>query len=146
LILTHPSARGDDVFWYRLPVNINSPFPQLKKSLCSVFFGEPSSPLPPKQQFVDASKSQNHSFPFSDTTLTTTTMSSNAPPTTTSPDRPSTNNSQDLLITPNHIPVVTQTEENDPLEHLIQAIAVTENQHVSPSYLANEYEDEMTLD
>ncbi len=35
----HPSARGDDVFWYRLPVNINRPLSQLKKSLCSVFFG-----------------------------------------------------------------------------------------------------------
>ena len=115
----HPSARGDDVFWYRLPVNINRPLPQLKKSLRSVFFGDPSSPLQSEQQFGDASKSQNHTFPFSDITLTTTTMSSNAPPTTTSPDRPSTNNPQDLLITPNHIPVVTQTEENSPLEHLI---------------------------
>jgi hypothetical protein len=73
-------------------------------------------------------------------------MSSNAPPTTTSPDRPSTNNPQDLLITPNHIPVVTQNEGNSPFEQLIQAIAVTENQHVSPSYLANEYDDEMALD
>jgi hypothetical protein len=43
-------------------------------------------------------------------------MSSNAPPTTTSPDRPSTNNPQALLITPNHIPVVTQTEENSPFQ------------------------------
>ena len=73
-------------------------------------------------------------------------MPSNAPPTTTSPDRPSTNNPQDLLITPNHIPVVTQNEGNSPFEQLIQAIAVTENQHVSPSYLANEYDDEMALD
>ena len=71
-------------------------------------------------------------------------MSSNAPPTTTSPDRPSTNNHQDLLITPNRIPVVTQTEENDPLNQLIQAFAVTGNEPVSPSFLANQYEDEMT--
>ena len=55
-------------------------------------------------------------FPLSDSTLTTTIMSSNAPPTTTSPDRPSTNNPQALLITPNHIPVVTQTEENSPFQ------------------------------
>ncbi len=73
-------------------------------------------------------------------------MSSNAPPTTTSPDRPSTNNHQDLLITPNRIPVVTQTEENDPLNQLIQAFAVTGNEPVSPSFLANQYEDEMTMD
>ena len=25
-VANHPSARGDDVFWYRLPVNINSPW------------------------------------------------------------------------------------------------------------------------
>ena len=71
-------------------------------------------------------------------------MSSNAPPTTTSPDRPSTNNPQDLLITPNHIPVVTQTKDNNPFEHLIWAIAITETEHVSrPSFLANQYDDEM---
>ena len=50
-------------------------------------------------------------------------MSSNAPPTTTSTDHPSTNNPQDLLITPHRIPVVTQTEGNSPLDHLIRAIA-----------------------
>ena len=71
-------------------------------------------------------------------------MSSNASPMTTSPDCPSTNNPQDLLITPNRIPVVTQTEENSPFDHLIRAIAVTETEHVSPSFLANQYEDEMT--
>jgi hypothetical protein len=72
-------------------------------------------------------------------------MSSNAPPMTTSPDRPSTNNPQDLLITPNHIPVVTQTEDNSlPFEHLIRAIAITDHEHVSPSILDNQYEDEMT--
>jgi hypothetical protein len=63
-ISEHPSARGDDVFWYRLPVNINRPFPQLKKSLCSVFFGDPSSPLQSEQQFGDASKSQNSTQPI----------------------------------------------------------------------------------
>ena len=58
------------------------------------------------------STEQNHSFPFSDSTLTTTIMSSNAPPTTTSPDRPSTNNPQDLLITPNRsIPVLFKSNE-----------------------------------
>jgi hypothetical protein len=71
-------------------------------------------------------------------------MSSNAPSTTTSPDRPSTNNPQDLFITPNRIPVVTQTEDNSPFEHLIRAIAITETEHVSPSILDNQYEDEMT--
>jgi hypothetical protein len=130
---TPPYARGDEVFWSSLSVNIDRPLTQLKKSLCSIFFGEPSSPLQP-------SREQNHSFPFSNSTLTTTIMSSNAPPTTTSPDRPSTNNSQDLLITPNHIPVVTQTEDNSPFEHLIRAIAITDHEHVSPSF----YEDEMT--
>jgi hypothetical protein len=59
-------------------------------------------------------------------------MSSNTPPTTTSPDRPSTNNPQDLLITPNYIPVVTQTEGNSPFEQLIRAIAINETEHVSP--------------
>jgi len=61
-------------------------------------------------------------------------MSSNTPPTTTSPDRPSTNNPQDLLITPNYIPVVTQTEGNSPFEQLIRAIAINETEHVSPLY------------
>jgi hypothetical protein len=71
-------------------------------------------------------------------------MSSNTPPTTTSPDRPSTNNPQDLLITPNYIPVVTQTEGNSPFEQLIRAIAINETEHVSPSILDNQYADEMT--
>jgi hypothetical protein len=118
VLYCHPSARGDDVFWYRLPVNINRPLTQLNKSLRSVFFGDPSSPLQSEQQKVERSWVKKYTFPFSDNTLSTTTMSSNAPPTTTSPDRPSTKNPQDLLITPNHIPVVTQTEENGPLEHL----------------------------
>jgi hypothetical protein len=100
-------------------VNIDRPLSQLKILLCSVFFGEPSSPLQPEHQYCADSREQNHSFPFSDSTLTTTTMSSNASPMTTSPDRPSTNNPQDLLITPNHIPGVTQTEENSPFDHLI---------------------------
>jgi len=102
-----------------MPVNIDRPLSQLKKSLCSVFSGEPSSPLQPEHPYCDDSTEQNHIFPFSDSTLTTTTMSSNAPPTTTAPDRPSTNNPQDLLITPNRILIVTQTEDNSPFEHLI---------------------------
>ena len=49
------------------------------------------------------STEQNHSFPFSDSTLTTTIMSSYAPPATTSPDRPSTNNPQDPFVMENII-------------------------------------------
>ena len=41
-------ARGEQVFWYSLHVNIDRPVSQLKKSLCSVFFGDPYSPLQPK--------------------------------------------------------------------------------------------------
>jgi len=117
--------------------SVDRPISQLKKSLCSVFFGDPSSPLQPEHRYCADSREQNHILPFNDSTLTTTIMSSNAPATTTPPDRPSTNNPQDLLITPHHIPVVTQTKVNSPFEQLIRAIAINETEHVSPSILDN---------
>ena len=50
-------------------------------------------------------------------------MTSNKPPTNTSPDLPSTH---DPFITHNRSHVVTQTQEEDPLELLTRVIAVAE--------------------
>jgi hypothetical protein len=47
-------------FWYRLPVNIDRPLSQLNKSLCSVFFGEPSSPLQPEHPIADMTGGARH--------------------------------------------------------------------------------------